>query len=142
MNKFVLHSSATLGFQALTGSGLTQDHGHLNVGAVGRNQNDKLIFDNGAVFSTEFGYIKMLTYANAGRYAGHYQGNITLTALPATAALAVLPRMHPRSARRFSSDCFSGRACRWRFQFLGFHGNDTGDNGAEWDKQHKPLQIK
>ena len=66
-------------------STFAQDHGHLNVGAAGTSQNDKLIFENGAVFSTDSGYIKTLTYTNSGKYAGYYQQNITLTALPATA---------------------------------------------------------
>lgn len=61
------------------------DHGHLNAGAVGTNQGDPLIFDNGADFATSYGYIKTLIYTNSGKYAGFFQGNITLTALAATA---------------------------------------------------------
>lgn len=63
-----------------------QDHGHLNIGAVGVNQNDPLLFDNGADFSTLSGYVKTLSYTNGGRYAGYFHGNITLTALAATSA--------------------------------------------------------
>jgi hypothetical protein len=61
-----------------------QDHGHLNVGAVGTNQNDQLIFDNGAIFVTSSDYVKTLDYASTGTYSGHYAGNITFTALAAT----------------------------------------------------------
>jgi hypothetical protein len=68
----------------LTSSAIAQDHGHLNVGAVGTNQNDQLIFDNSAIFETGSGYVKTLTYATNGPYAGYYQGSITLTALAAT----------------------------------------------------------
>jgi hypothetical protein len=63
-----------------------QDHGHLNVGATGTDQNTKLIFQNGSAFATDHRYIKTLTFTNAGRYAGYYQQNITLTVLPATDA--------------------------------------------------------
>ena len=63
---------------------LAQDHGHLNVGAVGTNQNDQLVFEHAEVFSTTSDYVKTLTYASAGTYAGYYQGNITLTAVAAT----------------------------------------------------------
>lgn len=61
------------------------DHGHLNVGALGKNQNDRLIWVNGADFITSSGYVKTLDYTNSGRYAGFFQGGITLTVLPATA---------------------------------------------------------
>jgi len=67
---------------------LHAQHGHLNAGAAGTNQNDRLLWANGADFIASSGYIKTLDYTNAGRYAGHYQGGITLTALPATAAHA------------------------------------------------------
>src|ERR1051325_4861751 len=60
------------------------DHGHLNAGAVGIKQNDKLIFDNAAEFAASSGYIKTLTFTNGGTYAGYFQGNITLTALAQT----------------------------------------------------------
>jgi hypothetical protein len=60
------------------------DHGHLNAGAVSTKQNDKLIFDNAADFVSSSGYVKTLTYTNGATYAGYYQGNVTLTALPQT----------------------------------------------------------
>jgi hypothetical protein len=56
-----------------------QDHGHLNVGASGA----KLRWDNGPVFDPASGYVKTLTFTNAGKYAAFYQGNITLTAMHA-----------------------------------------------------------
>ena len=59
-------------------------HGHLNAGALGTQQNDKLYFANGADFVDSSGYVKTLTFTNGGRFAGYYQGNITLTSLPAT----------------------------------------------------------
>jgi len=65
-----------------------QLHGHLNAGAVGTNQNDALIWANGSDFAIASGYVKTLDYTNSGRYAGYFQQNITLTALPATAAHA------------------------------------------------------
>jgi hypothetical protein len=72
---------------ALVGeSAVAQDHGHLNIGATGTNQNDQLLFDNGGIFETAYGYIKTLTYTNAFRYADYHQGNITLTGLAATPA--------------------------------------------------------
>lgn len=61
-----------------------QGHAHLNIGAVGTNQNDPLIFDNGADFATNSDYVKTLVLTNAGKYAGFYAGNITLTVLAAT----------------------------------------------------------
>jgi len=67
-------------------SAVAQDHGHLNIGATGTNQNDQLIFENGGIFETGYGYIKTLTYTNEFRYAGFHQGNITLTGLAATPA--------------------------------------------------------
>jgi hypothetical protein len=65
-----------------------QDHGHLNIGSTGVNQNDPLIFDNGDIFETATNYVKTLTFATSGAYAGYYAGNITFTALAATAAHA------------------------------------------------------
>jgi hypothetical protein len=62
-----------------------QDHGHLNVGAVGTNQDDPLTFDNAAIFEIAANYVKTLTFTNSSTYAGYYQGNITLTVLAATA---------------------------------------------------------
>ena len=65
---------------------IAQDHGHLNVGAVGVNQNDALTFDNGDIFATDANYVFTLAYATNGAYKNYWQGNITLTALAATTA--------------------------------------------------------
>jgi len=64
------------------------DHGHLNAGAVGTNQNDQLIWANGGDFIATAGYVKTLDYTNGGTYRGYFQQNITLTSLPTTAAHA------------------------------------------------------
>ena len=64
------------------------DHAHLNAGAAGLKQGDKLTFDNGTDFQTTSAYVKTLTFTNAATYAGYYQGNITLTALAQTPANA------------------------------------------------------
>jgi len=63
-----------------------QDHGHLNAGAVSTNLNARLNWENGADFIASSGYVKTFDYTNAGKYAGYYQNNITLAALPQTAA--------------------------------------------------------
>jgi hypothetical protein len=81
MKKFFVSLSAIINLTALA-----QDHGHLNVGAVGTNQNDQLAFEHAEIFETRSDYVKTLTYANAGTYAGYHQGNITLTAVAATEA--------------------------------------------------------
>ena len=78
-------SFAVLGLIALGSFNVTaQVHGHLNAGALGTNQNDKLFFANGPDFVDSSGYVKTLTFATAGRFAGYHEGNITLTVLPQT----------------------------------------------------------
>jgi hypothetical protein len=67
---------------------LLAQHAHLNAGAAGKNQNSQVIWDNAADFIASSSYIKTLDYTNSGKYAGYYQGGITPTALPATAANA------------------------------------------------------
>jgi hypothetical protein len=64
------------------------DHGHLNAGALGTSQNDQLIWANGADYIASSGYVKTLDFTNGGTYRGYFQQNITLTALPRTAANA------------------------------------------------------
>lgn len=61
-----------------------QDHDHLNIGALGTNQGDALVFDASYLFATNGGYVNTLTYTNSGRFAGRYVGNLTTTALAAT----------------------------------------------------------
>ncbi len=73
---------ATIGIVAFNSP--AQDHGHLNVGAIGTNQNDALTFDEGEIFDIAANYVKTLVYTNTGSYAGFYVGNITLTGLAAT----------------------------------------------------------
>lgn len=58
-------------------------HGHLNSGAVGKNQGDALSFLNGAAFAAESGYTKVLNGSTSGTYAGYYEGGITLTVVHA-----------------------------------------------------------
>ncbi len=61
-------------------------HGHLNAGALGQNQGDRLQFANGTDFAASSGYVKTLSYADTGLYSGFYEGGITLTALPTSPA--------------------------------------------------------
>src|SRR5689334_5206611 len=63
-----------------------QDHGHLSAGAVSQNNGAQTVWENGADFVASSGYVKTLDLTNSGRFAGYYQNNITLTALPATSA--------------------------------------------------------
>ena len=88
MKNYLLTIIAAVSFGVSHTQLFAQDHGHLNVGAVGTNQNDPLTFDNADIFETATNYVSTLTYTNGGRYAGYYQGNITFTALAATAAHA------------------------------------------------------
>jgi hypothetical protein len=58
---------------------------HLNAGATGHNQNDQLLWANGAAFATNSGYVQNMTLATSGRYAGFFNtGAPTLTSLRAT----------------------------------------------------------
>ena len=84
MKNQILSLLSVLTVTTLSASAFAQDHGHLNVGAVGTNQNDQLTFDNGEDFNTETNYVKTLTFANSSTYAGYYQGNLTFTVLAAT----------------------------------------------------------
>lgn len=63
-----------------------QDHGHLRIGAPNTAQNTPLYFYNGSDFAKASSYVKTLIHTNAGRFAGYYQGNITLTVQAATSA--------------------------------------------------------
>jgi len=86
-NQFIRFLSA-IGIASLAIAANAQDHGHLNVGAESKTVGAKLIFANGGNFATNSGYVKTLTYTNGAVYAGYFQGNTTLTALPATGAFA------------------------------------------------------
>lgn len=68
-----------------TGSTLAQ-HGHLNAGAIGQNQNDQLVWDNGAAFAAGSGYVQNMAFADSGRYAGLFNSGPTFTALSVTNA--------------------------------------------------------
>jgi hypothetical protein len=59
-------------------------HGHLNTGATGQNQNDQLVWANGAIFAANSGYVQTMTFANSGRYAGLFNSGPTFTALSMT----------------------------------------------------------
>ena len=70
----------------LAGQTLLAQHGHLNAGATGQNQNDQLIWANGAAFATNSGYVQEmpLSINPANRFFGYYNSGPTLTALTAT----------------------------------------------------------
>src|SRR5688572_16482101 len=80
--KLILSTLAGVLVAATTSAQL---HGHLNVGALGRNQEDPLYFANGADFVDSSGFVRTLNFTDTGRFAGYYNGNITLTGLPLTA---------------------------------------------------------
>lgn len=85
-------------------------HGHLDAGAGSTEQGAPLIWANADDFVSDSGYIKTLNYTDTGRFAGYYEGNITLTALPATPAHAGPHPMAPvlGSYVQFSLSCLSG----------------------------------
>lgn len=60
---------------------LIAQHGHLNSGALGKNQGDALSFLNGSNFASSSGYTKVLNGATSGTYAGFYEGGITFTSV-------------------------------------------------------------
>ena len=81
----LLTGFATLGLLLAT-EGVQAQHGHINAGAKGTNQGDQLYWANGAIFAYDSGYVKELTYAPTGTYAGNYDGSISFTSLAATTA--------------------------------------------------------
>lgn len=82
--KTYLNAGAITATVMLCAQSLTAQH--LEAGAVGQNQNDALVWANAAELAANSGYVKELTFTTSGRYAGLYNGNITLTALSATEA--------------------------------------------------------
>ncbi len=86
MKKEIVLLFAVVSLAACAPLARAQDHGHLNVGAAGTNQNEPLAFEHAEIFETASDYVKTLNYATSGTYAGYYQGNITLTAVAATPA--------------------------------------------------------
>jgi hypothetical protein len=77
---------AAIGMAAAAATSQAQVHGHLNVGAVSTARNAQLIWDNGADFIASSDFVSTFYPSNSGRFAGFYNGNITLTALAATSA--------------------------------------------------------
>src|SRR5262245_22170872 len=88
MNIRTLGILTAIGIAAYLEQSQGADHAHLNAGALGTTNGTPLYFANAADFITASHYVKTLTYTNGGTYAGYYQGNVTLTALPATSANA------------------------------------------------------
>jgi len=70
----------------LAGQTLFAQHGHLNAGATGQNQNDQLVWANGAAFATSSGYVQPMPLAanSDSRYFGYFNSGPTVTALTAT----------------------------------------------------------
>ncbi len=72
---------------------LRAQHSHINAGIVDANGNgepdtgEALAFVNGGDFSADSGFVLGLTWKTSGTYAGTFSGNITFTALAATADL-------------------------------------------------------
>ena len=79
-----LQASALAATLMLTAQSLTAQH--LEAGAVGQNQNDALVWENAAELASSSGYVKELTLTTTGRYAGLYNGNITLVAMSSAVA--------------------------------------------------------
>lgn len=75
-----LHTQILLLAAGLTLAAQTAPAQHVNAGALGTNQNDQLYFANGSSFVNTSGYVKALTFTNAGTYAGFFQGSLTFTA--------------------------------------------------------------
>lgn len=109
---FLVRPALALGLALLSIPSVHAQHGHLNVGAASTAQNAALLWANGADFAVSSGYVKTLEYTNAGRYAGYFQGGITLTALPATAANAGPDPQAPALGAyvQFRMSCLEGPA--------------------------------
>ena len=86
----MFHATAflTVSLSTVPLTALAQDHGHLRIGATNTAQDTPLYFYNGPDFAKSSGYVKTLLYTNSGRFAGYYQGNITLTVQAATPAFS------------------------------------------------------
>ena len=80
----LMKTLAAIGMVATVATARAQVHGHLNVGAVSAAQNAQLIWDNGADFIASSDFVSTFYPSNSGRFAGFYNGNITLAALAAT----------------------------------------------------------
>lgn len=84
--KKLLKPSLTLAALLLTSGTALAQHGHLNAGATGQNQNDQLVWANGAAFAAGSGYVQNMAFADTGRYAGLFNSGPTFTALHMTDA--------------------------------------------------------
>jgi hypothetical protein len=82
----LLKSGSVLTAMLLLAGKASAQHGHLNAGAAGQNQNDQLVWANGAEFTAGSGYIQEMAFATAGRYAGLFNSGPTFTALSLTNA--------------------------------------------------------
>jgi hypothetical protein len=87
MKPMTLHKPAlALAALLLAGGSALAQHGHLNAGATGQNQNDQLVWANGAAFAAGSGYVQNMAFADSGRYAGLFNSGPTFTALSLTNA--------------------------------------------------------
>ena len=86
MKKSIRLLSSLALLASVVGTAHGQDHSHLNIGALGTNQNDQLAFEHAEIFETASDYVKSLTIAASGTYAGYFVGNLTLTGIAATPA--------------------------------------------------------
>lgn len=84
-SKLLLANLAFLGLVLAVQTACGQ-HGHLNAGALGTNQNDQLYFANGSLFAASSGYVQTMSLSNSGTYAGYYNSGPSFTALPQTVA--------------------------------------------------------
>ena len=87
MKLMTLHQTGLVLGALLLGAGNTlAQHGHLNAGATGQNQNSQLFWANGADFALNSGYMQEMAFATSGRYAGLFNSGPTFTALSVTNA--------------------------------------------------------
>lgn len=70
-----------LALLALTLTAAHAQHAHLNAGAVAQTQGAQMTWDNAAEHNVASAWVRVLSFATTGRYAGRYEGNITLTAM-------------------------------------------------------------
>ena len=110
--KYSIRLALALGLALSSQTSAHAQHAHLNAGAVGTNQNDQLIWANGADFVASSEYVKTLDATNSGKYAGYFQGGITPTTLPATAVHAGPDPAAPAlgSSLQFSLSCLEAPA--------------------------------
>jgi PEP-CTERM putative exosortase interaction domain len=56
-------------------------HGHLDAGAESPDAGAPLIWVNGALYSTNSGYVQTMNFATSGTYAGYFNSGPTMTSL-------------------------------------------------------------